>query len=143
MPIAAMALALAGAAWAQTSGAAKLVAEQKQLYGQYLADADGRALYLFEKDTKGTSNCYDACAEVWPPMITSGPPQTGPAVDQSLVGTIERKDGRTQVTYDGIPLYYYVKDQGPGSVTGQDVHDRFGGWYLVSPQGKKIEAEKS
>ncbi len=136
------ALALAGTAWAQTTATAKLEVKEKQPFGKYLTDADGRALYMFEKDAKNTSTCYDACAEVWPPMLTSGKPQLVSAVDTSLVGTIERKGGRMQVTYSGMPLYYYVKDQGPGSVTGQDVHDRFGGWYLVSPQGKKIEMER-
>lgn len=138
----AAAAVLSGAVLAQTTGAAKLQAEKQQPYGEYLVNADGRALYMFEKDPKGQSTCYDACAAAWPPMLTSGKPQTGQAVKASLVGTIERKGGQTQVTYNGMPLYYYVKDQGPGTATGQDVHDQFGGWYLVSPAGRKIEAEK-
>ncbi|MBJ6127075.1 COG4315 family predicted lipoprotein [Microvirga splendida] len=138
----AAAAVLMGPVLAQTSAAAKLQAERQQPYGEYLVDADGRALYMFEKDPKGESTCYDACAAVWPPMLTSGKPQTEQAVKDALVGTVERKGGQTQVTYNGMPLYYYAKDQGSGTATGQDVHDQFGEWYLVSPAGQKIEKEK-
>ncbi len=134
--------AYSASAFGQTSGAAKLEVRQKQPYGRYITDSSGRAVYMFEKDSKGTSNCYDACAQAWPPLITTGKPDAGSSVNASLIGTIQRKDGRTQVTYGGMPLYYYVKDQGSGSTTGQDVHDQWGGWYLVSPKGEKIEAEK-
>ncbi len=58
------ALALAGTAWAQTTATAKLEVKEKQPFGKYLTDADGRALYMFEKDAKNTSTCYDTCAEV-------------------------------------------------------------------------------
>jgi predicted lipoprotein with Yx(FWY)xxD motif len=56
-----------------------------------------------------------------------------------LLGTIQRRDGSTQVTYGGHPLYYYSKDQGRGDVTGQDVTDERGEWYLVSPAGQAVE----
>ena len=61
------------------------------------------------------------------------PPQAGDGVDASLLGTTTRKDGTTQVTYNGWPLYYYVKDQKPGDVTGQDVGDV---WYVLSPRAR-------
>jgi plastocyanin len=58
-------------------------------------------------------------------------------VDAALLGTTARKDGSTQVTYNGWPLYYWVKDQKPGDVTGQNVN---GVWFVVSAKGDKIEA---
>ncbi len=58
-----------------------------------------------------------------------------------LVGTIQRPDGTTQITYAGHPLYTYVQDQTAGDITGQDVNQFGGDWYLVSPSGDKIEAE--
>ncbi len=66
----------------------------------------------------------------------------GQLVKASLVGIIERKGGQTQVTYNGMPLYYYVKDQGFGTATGQDVYDQFGGWYLVSSAGRTIKGKR-
>jgi predicted lipoprotein with Yx(FWY)xxD motif len=114
---------------------------EKQPFGKYLSDDGGRAVYLFTADTKGMSACHDACAKAWPPMTTSGKPEAQAGVAAAMLGTIKRQDGTTQVTYDGMPLYYFVKDQAPGSTLGQGI-DHFGGeWYLVSPAGKKIEGK--
>lgn len=104
--------------------------------GQILTDNDGRTLYLFTKDTKDASNCYDNCAAAWPPLLTAGAPVAGDGASASLLGTTMRKDGTTQVTYNGWPLYYYVKDQKAGDTTGQDVGKV---WYVLSPGGEKIE----
>jgi predicted lipoprotein with Yx(FWY)xxD motif len=131
---------------AQTTIATVTVAQSDQ-YGTYLADAEGRALYLFTADLQGSgeakavSNCYDACAEAWPPLSADNEPQAGEQVDAALLGTIERNDGSKQVTYNGWPLYYFVKDQGAGEITGQDKHGFGGEWYLVTPQGAKVEEE--
>ena len=39
--------------------------------GEILTDANGMTLYTFDKDTAGTSNCYDECAANWPPLIAA------------------------------------------------------------------------
>jgi predicted lipoprotein with Yx(FWY)xxD motif len=57
-------------------------------------------------------------------------------VDASLLGTTQRKDGTVQVTYDGMPLYYYFKDHAAGDVTGQGVGNV---WYVLSPDGKIVK----
>lgn len=140
-----------GLAWpmlpaaAQTAEAAKVAVEASEEHGPYLTDADGRALYLFTADQQGSgdqaaqSNCYAACAEAWPPLVTGGEPQAGEQADKSLIGTIERQNGDGQVTYGGWPLYYFVQDQGPAEATGQDKHGFGGKWYLVTPAGEKVE----
>ena len=84
-----------------------------------LVGSDGRAVYLFEADKGGTSACKGECADDWPPLTASGMPAAGSGVDQSLLGTIKRADGTTQVTYNGHPLYYYEGDKGPGTALGQ------------------------
>ena len=54
---------------------------------------------------------------------------------RSLLGTIRRRDGRRQITYNGRPLYHYVGDKSPGQVLCQNV-DEFGGtWLVVRPSG--------
>jgi predicted lipoprotein with Yx(FWY)xxD motif len=93
------------------------------------------SLYLFTKDSPGTTTCYGNCATAWPPLLTTGKPVAGNGVDVSKFGTITRTDGTTQVTYNGWPLYYYVKDHQPGDTTGQGVGSV---WYLVSPTGDKV-----
>ena len=116
---------------------------QEEPYATFLADVDGRPLYLFTADTQGQSSaCYDECATAWPPLLTTSDPRAAaPAVEASMLGTVERRDGSMQVTYNGWPLYYYQQDPGSGEVTGQDVHSFGGEWYLVSPEGATIEAE--
>ena len=108
--------------------------------GTALVDGTGRALYLFEADTGTTSTCTGACAQVWPPLLTSGPaPMTTGAAQASLVGTSPRADGTRQVTYDGHPLYYFAGDTAPGDVMGQGIHNFGGGWYVVAPGGDEID----
>ena len=125
---------------AQVQGAAQVQTQQQEPYGMYLTDGEGQTLYMFTADSTGSS-CYDACANAWPPLLTDGDPEAaGGDVDASMLGTLQRRDGSTQVTYNDMPLYYFVKDQGAGQVAGQDVHGFGGEWYLVSPQGNIIEA---
>lgn len=121
---------------------AQVELRQKAPYGNFLADAQGRALYLFTADRGGTSACYDACAQAWPPLVSTSNPQAGAGVPAGMLGVIQRRDGTRQVTYDGKPLYYFVGDTAAGSTAGEDV-DHFGGsWYLVSPKGAKIEKDE-
>jgi predicted lipoprotein with Yx(FWY)xxD motif len=111
-------------------------------HGSYLTDASGRALYLLEEDARGSSTCYDACIGLWPPLFAAGgAPATAAdsAVQARLIGTAPRRDGTSQVTYGGHPLYYYAGDRGPGQTLGQHVEDAWGEWYLVHPGGGKVE----
>ncbi len=90
------------------------------------------ALYVYAKDTPGTSACTDQCAAIWPPLIVTKGGQvtlTGGG-DSTKLGTITRADGATQVTYNNQPLYYYAKDKAPGDTTGQGVG---GVWNLAKP----------
>ena len=55
--------------------------------------------------------------------------------DGAVVGTVRRRDGRRQITYNGRPLYYYVGDKSAGQVSCQNV-DEFGGtWLVMRPSG--------
>ena len=107
-------------------------------HGAYLVDAEGMSLYAFLRDTDGESACYDQCAAAWPPLLTDDAPAALDGVDGELLGTTERTDGTTQVTYAGWPLYFFVQDQAAGDVAGQGVNDV---WYLVSPAGEAIGAD--
>jgi predicted lipoprotein with Yx(FWY)xxD motif len=139
--VVAFALAAGSALAAQPAGQAHIQTEQQQPIGTYLTDGEGRSVYLFMADKENQSTCYDACAQAWPPVLTEGQPQAGQDLDPQLLGTIERQDGSMQVTYGGWPLYYFVKDQGPGEIKGQDVMGFGAEWYLVTPQGQVARAE--
>jgi predicted lipoprotein with Yx(FWY)xxD motif len=104
-----------------------------------LVDSKGMTLYDFHKDQGTESSCYGECASAWPPLLTKGEPQPSNGADGSLLGTTERKDGTTQVTYDGHPLYGFVGDKAPGEANGNDV-DAFGAeWYALQGNGEEPE----
>lgn len=85
--------------------------------GKVWVDAKGMTLYTFDKDTAGTSNCYDKCAVAWPPLMAA----KGDKAEGAWT-LVERKDGSMQWAYDGHPLYTWVKDKKPGDVTGDGVN---------------------
>jgi hypothetical protein len=59
-------------------------------------------------------------------------------LDQSLVGTLKRPDGATQLSYAGHPLYTYNLDVTPGMVTGQAIDQNGGLWYVLGRRGNQI-----
>lgn len=107
--------------------------------GMVLVDSKGMTLYEFEKDKGTQSSCYGACATAWPPLLTKGEPQPSNGTDGSLLGTTERKDGTTQVTYAGHPLYGFVEDKKPGEANGNDSDDFGGEWYALTAKGEEPE----
>ena len=117
--------------------AATLRVAKDAALGQFLADEKGMTLYLFTQDDKNTSNCYDACAQSWPPLLSAGQPKGLDGVNASLLGATQRKDGAMQVTYNGYPLYYFAKDEKAGDTKGQGVKDV---WYVISASGEMVKA---
>jgi len=105
--------------------------------GEALFDGDDRAIYYFDKEQTEASECYGACAEAWPPVLTDGSPQAGGGADADLLGTTERDDGSTQATYDGRPLYYYVDDPA-GEILCHNVSEFGGLWLAVQPSGAAV-----
>jgi len=103
-------------------------------FGPVLFDGRERALYLFTRDPKRMTRCYGACAEAWPPFYARGRPRAGRGVDRSLIGTIERRDGRRQVTYQGQALYFYVDDP-KGQVLCNDIAEFGGTWFALDAEG--------
>src|SRR5512132_2541270 len=118
--------------------ASATVSTRETKLGRILVDANGRTLYLFEKDKGATSSCSGACASIWPPL-TAGKAKGGTGVTAAELGTTKRSDGKTEITYAGHPLYTYAGDQKPGAVAGQGL-DQFGAeWYVLAPDGHKID----
>jgi len=102
-----------------------------------LTNAQGFAVYSFAPDTMTKSDCNGACAAAWPPV--KGPATAGAGLTGKL-GTIERSDGSTQATYNGHPLYTFVKDTGPGTDTGNGVNAFGGLWHALTASGSAAPA---
>ena len=106
-------------------------------FGEMLYDSNDQAIYIFENDSEDETVCYEECAEAWPPVLTDGDPEAGDGVEGSLLGTIERDDGATQVTYAGQPLYFYAHEA-PGEVRCHNVDLNGGFWWVVGPDGERL-----
>ncbi|MFJ1595687.1 hypothetical protein [Streptomyces sp. NPDC088261] len=121
----------AGAKWVQLS------ATKAGALDPVVANGAGFTLYRFDKDTAdpSQSNCNDACAVTWPPVIVD--PHGKIFIDgikKKDVGVVKRADGSLQVTLGGWPVYRFAKDLKPGDTNGQGVG---GTWFGVTPDGRK------
>jgi predicted lipoprotein with Yx(FWY)xxD motif len=108
---------------ATAAAEATVLAEEIGDAGMILVDAEsGLTLYYFEKDVKdsGESVCLEGCIAAWPALTVEAgeTPTGGPGVDAAKLGTITRDDGDIQVTYDGLPLYFFAQDEAPGDLKG-------------------------
>lgn len=120
-----------------TSGKATLSVVKTSL-GSVVAGPDGRTVYMFAKDTKGSgkSTCSGACLSAWPPVTATGTPKT-PGIT-GKVGTITTADGKKQVTLGGWPLYYFAGDSSTGAVSGQGVNGFGAKWWALSSNGTEV-----
>jgi predicted lipoprotein with Yx(FWY)xxD motif len=98
-----------------------------------------RTVYLFEADRGGASACAGGCAQVWPPVTTTGSAKAGGSAVAANLGTITRPDGTTQVTYNGHPLYLYSKDMDTSDSYGQGIKNFGADWYMLKPSGSKLD----
>lgn len=122
--------ALASAGTTTTRGPAGEVAlRTRRIAGTLvLTNARGYTLYWFALDTPRASHCYGTCAAYWPPVI--GRPRGAPGLPGTL-GTIERRGGSLQATYDHHPLYSYIGDSAPGQANGNGIFLDGGLWHEV------------
>jgi predicted lipoprotein with Yx(FWY)xxD motif len=113
---------------------AQIVARESR-FGNVLFDANRQVVYVFEIDRANRSNCIsDECVKAWPPVLTQEHPSAGNGVNERLLGTIRRSDGRLQVTYKGRPLYFYEHEE-PGEIRCHNVDLHGGLWWVVTPSG--------
>jgi predicted lipoprotein with Yx(FWY)xxD motif len=99
----------------------------------YLTGEDGKTLYTFKKDTNdsGKSVCNGDCVTAWPPLLVDELDEVKP--DSAATGKlalVTRDDGKTQLSYNGMPLYYFAADSAAGETKGQGVG---GFWFVANP----------
>jgi predicted lipoprotein with Yx(FWY)xxD motif len=96
-----------------------------------VAGSNGMTVYTFAKDVKdsGKSACNTGCIDKWPALtVTAGTTPTAGAGVTGKLATITRDDGTTQVTYNGLPLYFFINDKAPGDANGV-----YTNWAAVKP----------
>jgi predicted lipoprotein with Yx(FWY)xxD motif len=119
---------------AETSETYELkVAQGSGSIGSYITGEDGKTLYIFMNDTKdsGKSVCNGDCASTWPPLVVESLDEV--KADSGVTGTlalVTRDDGAKQVSYKGMPLYYFAADKAAGDTGGQGIG---GVWFVAAP----------
>ena len=117
----------------------------------FLTDKDQRALYTFDNDEEGVSNCYDTtptsgtgCESIWPVFYSAdlGALPVGTTADDFSVidrNATQAKEGEPtqQVAYQGKPLYYFTPDNKEALSTKGDWVK--GVWHLVELDASKVE----
>ena len=97
-----------------------------------VAGSNGMTVYVFTKDVKdsGKSACSGGCLETWPALTVAAgeTPTAGDGVTGKLGKITREDDGTLQVTYNGLPLYFFKNDQAPGDSNG--VYEN---WEAVTP----------
>ena len=139
MVLAATVFATGGLVATATAGAraVKVFSAKNSSLGEILVSAGGRALYHTAAEKKNVVKCTGRCATRWLPLVL--PPGvrliSGPRAIATMLGTVERPDGRLQVTYDGFPLYLFSGDTKAGEVSGQGAG---GIWHALAPSGAPV-----
>jgi len=115
--------AFAGCASLSSSGGMSAYTDVKD---GVLAGKNDMTLYIFTKDAAGSgkSVCNGMCATNWPPLLVEGSPAI--SGDYSV---ITRDDGKKQLAYKGMPLYFYAKDSKPGDKIGDGRSE--GAWRVI------------
>ncbi|MCO5223370.1 MAG: hypothetical protein M9947_17605 [Thermomicrobiales bacterium] len=133
LPVAASAQdATPGAATPEAVGGtqATVFVRESGTLGRYFSTPDGLSLYVTDADTVANqSNCTGDCTIAWIPFSASEPLALPADVPGELT-LFDREDGTTQLAYNGMPLYTFNTDPGPGDTLGDGVG---GPWRLASP----------
>ncbi len=117
---------------APAAGTATVMAKTIGSQTILVAGSNGMTVYTFTSDTAGSgkSACSGGCLTKWPALTVAAgaTPTAGDGVTGQL-GTITRADdGTLQVTYNGLPLYFFQNDKAPGDTNGS-----YPNWNLVKP----------
>ena len=115
------ATAFTGTAFAKSHGN-DLVHTRKFQGVEYTMNQFHMALYTFDGDAEGVSNCYGDCAANWPPAVLDAGSKLG-----KNYALIPRNDGTMQIAFRGKPLYLYTGDSEIGDISGDGVG---GVWHL-------------
>ncbi len=99
--------------------------------GNYLVNAYGMTLYYLQGETINDLKCNGMCLSFWPAfnasriVVPSG-------LKASSFKLFTGMDGKSQISYDGHSLYYFIRDAKRRDITGNNLRDPFGLWHVVT-----------
>ena len=126
------------------AAAAKGAVSTRQLsgIGTALVTSSGMTIYTprTPAEASGKIQCTGSCLSFWFPVTASSAHLASSGLPGQL-GTIRRADdGKTQLTYNGKPLYTFRLDTAAGQAHGSNFTDMFSGtsftWEAVTASGQ-------
>jgi predicted lipoprotein with Yx(FWY)xxD motif len=105
-------------------------ANAPKLHKTVLTNTKGLTLYTLSGETNGKFICTSAaCLKAWPPLlVVPGTTPKGPV----KLSTVKNPEGKTQVTFKGMPVYTFEGDSKKGEANGEGLKD-VGVWHAVTP----------
>jgi predicted lipoprotein with Yx(FWY)xxD motif len=137
----------------RTAAGSVVITTEHTKFGTVLVTGTGESLYVFSGDNLPFSTAPGApqlactalntapapastpCTTAWPPLVAKGKVVARGGVVAKGLSTVTR-NGVTQVTYFGQPVYGFIKDTAARDINGEDVAAFDGMWYLVHASGR-------
>jgi predicted lipoprotein with Yx(FWY)xxD motif len=127
-----LAMSAIAAPMALAKGSKTVAAEANapKLHKTVLTNTKGLTLYTLSGEGHGKFICTTpTCLKAWPPLlVTPGTTPKGPV----KLGTVKNPEGKTQVTFKGMPVYTFEGDSKKGEANGEGLKD-VGVWHAVTP----------
>lgn len=131
-----------GAGGSSGSAASANVVSARRLsgVGTVLVNGSGMTIYSVKTPTEvnGNIKCTGSCLAFWFP-VTAGSVNPGSSALPGKLSTVHRPGGKSQLTYNGMPLYTFKLDTAAGQANGNNVTDQFNGttfrWQAVTASG--------
>ena len=130
-----------------TAAAANATVSARQLsgIGTALVNSSGMTLYTpkVPAEVNGDIKCTGSCLSFWFPVTANSASLRSSGLPGKF-GTVHRPGGKTQLTYNGRPLYTFRLDMAAGQAHGNNFSDSFNGtaftWQVVTASGKPAGA---
>jgi predicted lipoprotein with Yx(FWY)xxD motif len=120
------------------SASATPLTTKKTKLGVITAGQSERTLYSYKTDDGKPPNCRGECAWTWLPLVQGVGVKVSGEIDRSKVGAVKFREGTTQLTYGGHPLYYYSRDENEQSTLGHGLQSFGTKWLAVSASGDLV-----
>ena len=110
---------------------AGIVSVKKVSGSDVLTSSAGKTLYNTTTEKGGRIRCMGSCLEFWHPVVGSQAQAMKASTSLSAtLGTLKRPDGRTQLTFKGLPVYTFA-EEGAGKLSGDNFKDAFQGTHFT------------
>jgi predicted lipoprotein with Yx(FWY)xxD motif len=121
---------------AGSGGAAKAVvfSADNTKVGKIVVDDQGRTVYTLTDAAGKALPCQGSCLTAWPPVLLVAPETATGSGGVKNVSVVTVSEGK-QVTVDGLPVYTFAGDAGPGNANGEGISSFGGIWHVVKVSG--------